>query len=60
MVGDTIRTDILGGMRAGMKTVLIVGCSGVTQYRLDNGETLEQIEEQDGATPDYIITKGLQ
>lgn len=60
MVGDTIRTDILGGMRAGMKTVLIVGCCGVTQYKLDNGETLQQIEEKEGATPDYIMMKGLK
>ena len=58
MVGDTIRTDILGGMRAGMKTVLILGY-GITQDKLNNGETLEQIEEQEGAIPDFIM-KGLK
>ena len=58
MVGDTIRTDILGGFNAGMKTVLILGY-GVTQDKLDEGETLEEVVKKEGATPDYIL-KGLK
>jgi ribonucleotide monophosphatase NagD (HAD superfamily) len=58
MVGDTIRTDILGGFNAGMKTVLILGY-GITQDKLDAGETLEEIEKQEGATPDFIL-EGLK
>ena len=58
MVGDTIRTDILGGFNAGMKTVLILGY-GITQDKLNAGETLEEIEKQEGATPDFIL-EGLK
>jgi len=55
MVGDTIRTDILGGKNAGMQTVLITGY-GVTHDRIHNGETLEQIIEQEKATPDFLLS----
>ena len=54
MVGDTIRTDILGGFHAGMKTVLILGY-GITQDKLDEGLTLEQISDAEGALPDFIL-----
>ena len=54
MVGDTIRTDILGGHNAGMKTVLITGY-GVTHDRIQKGETLDQIIEQEKATPDFTL-----
>ena len=58
MVGDTIRTDILGGFNAGMKTVLILGY-GITQDKINAGDTLENIAQQEGATPNYIM-KGLK
>ncbi|MGN1091486.1 MAG: TIGR01459 family HAD-type hydrolase [Alphaproteobacteria bacterium] len=58
MVGDTIRTDILGGFNAGMKTVLIVGY-GITQDKLNAGQTLEEVEKEEGATPDFIL-EGLK
>ena len=58
MVGDTIRTDILGGFNAGMKTVLILGY-GITQDKLDSGYTLEDVEKEEGAIPDFIL-KGLK
>ena len=54
MVGDTIRTDILGGQNAGMKTILILGY-GITQDLLNNGQTLQQISDQEGASPDFIL-----
>lgn len=58
MVGDTIRTDILGGQQAGMKTVLILE-TGITQDLLNKGATLQDVEKEEGATPDYIL-KGLR
>ena len=54
MVGDTVRTDILGGAQAGMRTVLITG-TGVSADALKNGETLESLAQKEGATPDFLI-----
>ena len=56
MVGDTIRTDILGGVNSGMKTVLILGY-GITQDKLDQGISLQQIIQQEGAAPDFILNQ---
>lgn len=55
MVGDTIRTDILGGMQAGLRTVLVTG-TGITADALAT-EPLERLIDQQGATPDYLIDK---
>ena len=54
MVGDTIRTDILGGAQAGMQTVLITK-TGVAADALKNGETIESLAQKEGATPDFQI-----
>ena len=54
MIGDTIRTDILGGKNAGMKTILIIGY-GVTHDRLQRGESLDQIAKQEKAFPDFLL-----
>lgn len=54
MVGDTIRTDILGGKNAGMKTVLITGY-GITHDRMQMGATLDQIAKQEKAYPDFLL-----
>ena len=55
MVGDTIRTDILGGKNAGMKTILITGY-GITHDRMQKGETLDQIAKQEKAYPDFLLS----
>ncbi len=55
MVGDTIRTDILGGMQAGLRTVLVTG-TGITADALAT-EPLERLIDQQGAAPDYLIDK---
>ncbi|MBP5343961.1 MAG: TIGR01459 family HAD-type hydrolase [Alphaproteobacteria bacterium] len=55
VVGDTIRTDILGGKNAGMNTVLITG-HGITHNRMAQGETLEQIAKQEKALPDFLLS----
>ena len=54
MVGDTIRTDILGGFNAGMKTVLILK-NGVTQDILNQGGKLDDIIKQEGVQPDFLL-----
>ena len=56
MVGDTIRTDILGGKNAGMKTVLITG-TGVSADAFKNGESLESLAKKEGASPDFLIDR---
>ena len=48
----------MGGFNAGMKTVLIVGY-GITQDKLNAGQTLEEVEKEEGATPDFIL-EGLK
>ena len=50
----TIRTDILGGYQAGMKTILALKY-GITQDHLNTGETLESIAAKEGAMPDFTI-----
>ena len=54
MVGDTIRTDVKGGADTGLKTVLITE-TGITHDLLENGETIEQIAQREGAVPDYLL-----
>ncbi|MGB7181637.1 MAG: HAD hydrolase-like protein [Burkholderiaceae bacterium] len=48
MVGDTLHTDILGGARAGWKSVLITG------HGLLRGLDVDQIIQRSGIRPDYI------
>ena len=55
MIGDTIRTDMLGGQNVGMKTVLITGY-GITHDRIKSGETLAQIAKQEKAYPDFLLS----
>ena len=56
MVGDTVRTDILGGVNAGMTTVLITQ-TGVAADALKNGETIESLAQKEGAMPDFLIDR---
>ena len=56
MVGDTIRTDIVGGKNAGLKTVLIVG-TGITADLIASGKELMQIADSEGAVPDYLLER---
>lgn len=56
MVGDTIRTDILGGFEAGLRTVLITGV-GITADAIASGKTLPQIADAEGAVPDFLLTE---
>ena len=53
MVGDTIRTDILGAFRAGIKSVLVT--TGVTGYYMAQGDSLSARMEKEGAIPDYLL-----
>lgn len=56
MVGDTIRTDILGGQTAGLQTVLITG-TGITADLIAAGKELMQIADAEGAVPDYLLER---
>ena len=58
MIGDTIRTDIVGGKNAGMKTLLITG-TGITADAFRNGLDLQTLCRLEGATPDYTIERFL-
>lgn len=42
MIGDTYRTDIKGGLAAGISAVWCVD-TGMTKYEIENGATLEQL-----------------
>ena len=54
MVGDTIRTDIKGGQQVGMKTVLIMQ-EGITHDAIVRGKTLQELIQESGAQPDYLL-----
>lgn len=54
MVGDTLRTDIMGGYKAGLKTVLITG-TGITADELKAGKTLDELTASQNVTPDYLL-----
>ena len=54
MVGDTLRTDIMGGRNAKMKTVLITG-TGMTADDLDAGHTIEELTAENQVIPDYLL-----
>ena len=56
MVGDTVRTDIVGGHRAKMKTVLLTK-TGVVADEIQAGATLDGIFKRDGVVPDYLIER---
>lgn len=56
MVGDTIRTDILGGKNAELKTVLITK-TGITADLIARGHSLDEIEKLEGAIPDYLLER---
>ncbi len=55
MVGDTIRTDVLGGHTAGLRTVLLTQ-TGIIADALKT-QSLESLIQEQGATPDYLINK---
>jgi len=54
MVGDTLRTDIMGGYNAGLKTVLITG-TGMTADELNNGHTIDELIAENKVFPDYLL-----
>ncbi len=55
MVGDTLRTDIAGGITAGMKTLLMTE-TGITHSEL-NGLSVESFCEKEGIIPDYYMER---
>ncbi len=56
MIGDTLRTDIMGGHQAGMKTLLVTG-TGMTAADLTAGTDLETLCRTENVTPDYTIER---
>ena len=56
MVGDTLRTDIMGGAKALMKTVLITQ-TGMTADELSHGHTLAELVKAEGVVPDYLMAQ---
>jgi HAD superfamily hydrolase (TIGR01459 family) len=60
-IGDNLDTDILGGNRAGIATVLVTG--GILKDRLHpeglhllNEKVLHRLQNEAGAMPDYVIS----
>ena len=56
MVGDTLRTDIMGGAKADMKTVLITQ-TGMTADELSHGLSLAELVKAAGVAPDYLLAQ---
>lgn len=56
MVGDTLRTDIMGGAKAVMKTVLITQ-TGMTADELSHGHSLAELVKAEGVVPDYLLAQ---
>lgn len=56
MIGDALRTDILGANRAGMESVLITE-TGVTADALKAGRTIESEYEEMGAIPTFVLDR---
>lgn len=56
MVGDTLRTDIMGGAKAEMTTVLITQ-TGMTADELSHGHTLSELVKAEGVVPDYLLAQ---
>lgn len=54
MVGDTIRTDILGAQNSDIKSVLITK-TGMTADEVAKGKTLDECYTLGGAVPDYLL-----
>ncbi|MGN0929439.1 MAG: HAD hydrolase-like protein [Alphaproteobacteria bacterium] len=59
IIGDTIRTDIRGGNKAGIKTILTVG-TGITGNKVQkngnlNFKALNEIYAKEDGYPDYLI-----
>lgn len=53
MVGDTVETDVLGGHRAGLKTLLVTK-TGITGDILSQGGKLDALYEKNNVQPTYI------
>jgi HAD superfamily hydrolase (TIGR01450 family) len=54
MIGDTVRTDILGANNAGIKSALTVE-TGVTAEAIARGALLDDIIAEGKGAPDYLI-----
>lgn len=55
MIGDTLRTDILGGRNAGMKTALTLTGISLQEMREAGGTDILEYAKTKGIVPDYII-----
>lgn len=57
MIGDTLRTDIKGAQRAGIRGCLVIE-GGVTEYEVQQrGVTLAKYINQENVVPNYIWNK---
>ncbi len=56
MIGDMVRTDIVGGNDAGFETVLITQ-TGMTADFLEKGENLKEFCLSQGGLPDWIMPR---
>ncbi len=57
MIGDTVRTDILGANRAGIKSCLVLE-GGVTEYEMGQRDcSLEQYLADEEGKPDFIAKR---
>ena len=57
MIGDTLRTDIKGAQRAGIKGCLVIE-GGVTEYEMNRDNlSLSEYILKEGVTPDYILPR---
>lgn len=56
MIGDTLRTDIVGAADVGLDSILITG-QGITYDELLNGKTLEECYADAHVCPTYLLDK---
>ena len=57
MVGDTLRTDIKGAQRAGIRGALVIE-RGVTEYEMKKRRvTLEEYVTEEGVLPNYVWSR---
>lgn len=57
MVGDTLRTDIAGAARAGIKSALVTETGLTAAAVINAGTTFEAVYEKEGTTPDFTLSR---
>jgi ribonucleotide monophosphatase NagD (HAD superfamily) len=57
LVGDTLRTDILGARDAGFKSILVTETGVTADLAAKNGVTFEDLYAREETTPDFTLSR---